>query len=98
MTVIWKYHLHQIGSPIPNHGTVVKVSVPAGSEPLSFGVDPDGSLVVWFDVEDPQAEQKLTHKFVLCWTGRPYRLPRQCGKFMGTFVADGLVWHVYWKQ
>jgi hypothetical protein len=86
--VIWKFILNK-------HNGRQEVQMPRGAMPLSAGQDPDGSLAVWALV-DPRAES-VSREFEVLFTGERVRQPRatRAPVFLGTVIADGLVYHVY---
>lgn len=87
--VIWKFTLNW-----RSNGRQT-VQMPRGAMPLSAGQDPDGSLAIWVLV-DPRAEN-ATREFEVLFTGERVRQPRVTWApvFLGTVVADGLVYHVF---
>lgn len=55
---------------------------------LSAGYDPQGRFCLWALEEDP-----TTAEVTVVGTG--WKFPRPAGKFMGTFLNNGLIWHCF---
>ena len=69
------------------------VTMPRGAKILSAGLDPQGNPCVWAEVDTDEKDISVTIE--IFGTGNPIQPhPR---KFIGTFVDDVFVWHVYEK-
>jgi len=87
MKTIHKYRLS-----IADHQTI---QIPYGSEVVHIGLDTSGTPCVWarVETEEPMAERQ----FWIVGTGQPQpEFPANtCTDYLGTFVQDQFVWHVY---
>lgn len=91
MRRIWKYELTERGT-----GGVATVEMPDKAKILSVGIDLEGRLCVWADV-NPDALRE-TRRFVVALTGT--MPPSERWQFVGTVThaLHRLVYHVYQEK
>jgi len=86
MKTIWKFKLNITESQ--------EIKVPEGTQILSAGIDPEGSLCVWGVVD---TENALTDRFIyIVGTGNPIdRVFFNDYTFIGSVLMQPFVWHVF---
>lgn len=87
MRVIWKFPL------APGAPSRQMVSMPVYARLLSVGLDPQGELCVWAEV-DPEEKRRQHVFFTVLGTGHPFP-PEPMGPFIGTVSMAPLIFHVY---
>jgi hypothetical protein len=83
MKTVWKFPF-AIGGEQP-------INLPAGSEVLHVGLDPDGAPCLWARVDSHAP--KVTHTLYVTGTGHP--IPEGDNRHLGTFINGPFVWHVW---
>lgn len=69
------------------------ISLPIGAKILSIGLDPKGDVVMWAIVDlDVESEDRIFH---VIGTGWPISGDVGCLDFLGTFLVEDLVFHVF---
>lgn len=69
------------------------IRIHAGFEPLHVNIDRNGQPALWAKVDVSQ--KLITAVFLIVATGA--ELPLGCNKYLGTFVKDWFVGHVFLK-
>jgi hypothetical protein len=85
---IWKFPLMVLDDQ--------DIEMPKGSRALSAGLDPQGTLCIWAEV-DPESPT-IPRKVSIRVTGHPLQARALCAcaqRFLGSVLMGRLVWHVY---
>jgi hypothetical protein len=82
MNVVYKYNLSSVEHLIPE-----------GFTPVHAGVDPNGDVCVWAEVNPAAAPQAV--RFFVVATGAP--VIEGHWTHVATYIDDPFVWHVYYE-
>lgn len=67
------------------------IHMPRFSTPRHVGLDPKGNPCIWAEVDTLEPIQP--HRFFIVGTGHP--IPDAAITYLGSFVQNSFVWHVY---
>jgi hypothetical protein len=81
--VIWKYNFE-----IKSYNNI---EVPSGGRVLHTGLDPDGNLAIWIDVDPLNIKRPM----VVYVVGTGDEVPNKI--YAGSIVQGPFVWHIFYE-